>query len=418
VRVALGLVALVGAAAAADPAPLGRYARPGVPIALRAEGPREVTVGGWTFPLATGVSYVFTPTVPCLVRDRAGRQLWSFEAVPHDVFLLGLVGPRPALLEEQLEPAVGRPVQVETLHAEHLVGSWRAYDLFDLVLVARPATSLTPEVRKALVDWAHAGGRVAVAGRKHAYPGAGGGLGWFGFGADADDLLRAFLRAPRPARPARPAAVRRDLHRRYGRADAEVASAPLDRVRAIVLGAALASAVLLGMGVRVRPNRVLFWSALAGANAAGALLGLLLPGRLYQEEAAGRVEVVLAADGYERVRTYRLFSAVAGAPQVAAAPGWLPVLADREAEPWWADTRRACTLRRGRWRIFLVEDVRTAGPRLEVRTDPVPEVVRREVRAEDLQKGLWDVRVQWRAPPSNASGPAPLVERIDLRRQR
>ncbi|MFQ5845701.1 MAG: hypothetical protein ACE5JG_12015, partial [Planctomycetota bacterium] len=380
------------------------------------ETERDVTAGGWAFHLDAGVSYLFAPRVPLSVRDRSGRELVAVEPPPAGVFVVAVVGARPASLEERLEAAVGRPVRVESLYAEDLVDGWRAYDLFDLVLVARTPTSLTPAVRKALVDWAHAGGRVAATPPQHAWPGAGGGLGWFGFGVDADALLRTALGSGVLVRPrlAPSSAVRRDLYRRHARADPEVASDPLERARAIVLGGALASAGLLWLGARVRVKRGLLWAALVVANVAGAGLGLLLPPELYREEASGRIEVVLAGGGYERVRTYHLLTAVAGRPEVVLGRGWAPVLADDGAEPWWKDARGVCPLRRGRLRIFLEEEVRVAGA-----PPPGPGAAAGpELRPELGDVASWTVWEEEGRPPSNAVGPPPLVRRLYALRQR
>ena len=178
-------------------APFGRFARPGVPVPVYSSDPGSVTVdGGWTAWLVSGgIATVFVPRVPCRIRDGEGAELLAFEAVPDGVFLVGVVGTVPDTAQELIGEAAGRRVLLQPIERDRLPDDWRAYDLFDLVIVAAAPARLKAGADKALVDWAHAGGRVAALGRAGAYyVGAGGGLGWFALAACW--RMRPFRRPP------------------------------------------------------------------------------------------------------------------------------------------------------------------------------------------------------------------------------
>ncbi len=354
-------------------APFGRFARPGVPVPVYSSDQGSVTVdGGWTAWLVSGgITTVFVPRVPCRIRDAEGAELLALEAVPDDVFLVGVVGTVPDTAQKLIGEAAGRRVLLQPIERDRLPDDWRAYDLFDLVIVAAAPARLKAGADKALVEWAHAGGRVAALGRAGAYyVGAGGGLGWFALDDSVGGLMRAVSEAPwERAHPTRPTAVRPDLYGAFGLLQAQIYAGPLQSARLTMWGSALASALLLVLGLRFHFSR---WSLVLGLlviSLGGGLMGRLSH-KEYQPWASGEIHVAVEGGGYERLRVYRMRTAVAGEPSLAVGERETPLLSDAAEAPWWSDPDRRMLLRKGRWRFTLEETIRRQNG-----TEPVPAVV-------------------------------------------
>jgi len=338
VRLALGLLLLGASVVAAEvEAPLGPYARPGTPVLLRSDTVREVDIDGWRFVIERGVTWVHPPRVPCVVRDREGRELLSLAAVPEDVRLVGVVGDVPPDLGAGVRAVQIRP---QGLRARH----WRALDLFDRVLltgpVARDAAWLP-----ALSDWVRAGGSLVAP--KTLLP-IGSGLGSVHVRLeDAGPVLEP--RIPRPGN------VRPDL---YDLVPPPSPRSPaLRAARWIVIGACAAlglQVVLAALGLIRRRS---FWAGVALVALLGGAVGLVRTRADYTPVAWGRIEVAYLGGGVERQRTYLVFLGVGPHAVAPVAAAHTPILFRAGGDPWWASPARGATLGAGVTRIFLVEEV-------------------------------------------------------------
>jgi hypothetical protein len=313
-------------------APLGLYARPGVPVLLRSDTPTVVDIDGWTFRV-DGTTPIFPPAVPCVVRDEDGRELLRLED-PGDRPLTGVIGGVPP----DLEGAVGIPRPVALA-----AGCWRALDIFDRVLVTDPVRGDEPWF-PCVARWVHAGGSLALADALRLFP-EGTGLG--AAAERAGDL-------PGPRIP-RPTNVRPDVYALVR--PVASGSRPLRAARWIVLGAALASAlqILLALRGRLRPATLL--AGLGAVALLGAAVGLVRTRADYTPVARGRIEISYFGGGVERRRTYLVF--VHAGPRAVAprAPDALPVLFGTNRAPWWRGPGEEVPVEEGIVRIFLVEEV-------------------------------------------------------------
>jgi hypothetical protein len=343
VRTALALL-LLGAAVvvAAEPleAPLGPYARPGIPVLLRSETPREVWVGEWRFDIGVGVTWVHPPHVPCVVRDREGGELLSLAAVPEDARLVGVVGDVPRGLGASVRAVRIRP---QGLRAQH----WRALDLFDRIVVTAPPTGDSPWVA-ALTDWVRAGGSLVAP--KNPLP-LGSGLGRvYARLEDAGPVLEP--RIPRAGN------VRPDVY--------DLVPPPARRSRAlraarwIVVGAGAAFALQILLAALGRMRRRLLLEGLLVVALLGGAVGLVRTRSDYTPVARGRIEVAYIGGGVERRRTYMAF-VHAGPHAVAPLAGaHTPILYRAGGDPWWVTPASGAPLEAGVTRVFLVEQVRPA----------------------------------------------------------
>jgi len=361
---------LLGAAVLADvEAPLGRFARPGVPVLLASGEPKDVVLDGWSFRV-DGPTPVFPPRLPCVVEDRDGNELLRLEAAPDR--LVGVVGDAPQALEFGDGVRVVRGLDLEGLDAAH----WRALDHFDRIVKTSPKGSA------ALDAWVRAGGSVVEVGERSVETG----LGRYVSGLD---LARALRRAGsvRPARIPRPGNVRPDAYDLVGRPAG--GGRPLRSARWIVLGVAVACAVLLLLAATGRMEPRLLVAGLAVVAAAGALLGLVRPASEYAPVASGRFEVTYVWNGFARVRAFEV-RAFAGPGACAARPAWGAPMLYRAGSPPWADP-----LKEGMVRIFVTEEVRpaTRAPALGPVAEASREVRRFVARARpgsDAWRGLAD----------------------------
>lgn len=312
--------------------PLGNYARPGVPVLLRSDAPTVVEIDGWTYRV-DGTTAVFPPSVPCAVRDEEGNELFRLED-PKDRALLGVIGNVPPALEHGVEI---RPVALAA-------GCWRALDLFDRVLAPGPVRGDEPWF-PCVAQWVLAGGSLAVEDAARLFPEG------TGLGAAAERLEDLPpLRIPRPGN------VRPDVYDLVERPDRS--SPPLRAARAVVLGAAAASALLFALSRRLRWRPVLL--GLGAIALLGALLGALRTRSDYTAVARGRIEISWFQGGVERKRTYLVYR---HAGEGAAAPRVLegvPVLYSANRAPWWRGPGEEAPMEERMVRIFLVEEVRRA----------------------------------------------------------
>jgi len=126
IRAALLLV-LAATATAEVTAPLGRRARPGVPIVLKSDTATVVDLDGWRYDV-DGFALVMPPHVPCVVRDGNGTEL--FRLSKPDAPYVGRALPE---IPPWCRPALRVFDAVEDAPLGSAVGAPRP-DLYDLVL--------------------------------------------------------------------------------------------------------------------------------------------------------------------------------------------------------------------------------------------------------------------------------------------
>ncbi len=312
-------------------APLGPYARPGVPVLLRSEAPTTVDLDGWLFRI-DGTTTVYPPSLPCVVRGEDGHELLRLED-PGDRVLTGVLGDIPPGLEGGV--AV-RPAALAS-------GSWRALDLFDALLVTGPVRGDEPWF-PCVAEWVHAGGSLAVSGSRRLFPEG------TGLGAAAD--RREDLEPPRIPRPGN---VRPDVYGLVGRVAAS--SPPLRAARWIIVGTLFGCALQL---LLARLGRLPAWMLLVGLGAMALLaaaLGAVRTRSDYTPTARGRIEVSYFGGGVERRRTYQVYlhaGPLASAPRTMDA---LPVLYGSNRAPWWRGVGEEVPVEDGIVRVFLVEEL-------------------------------------------------------------
>jgi len=366
------VVLCLAAVAAADSgisveAPLGPYARPGVPLALRSTTDVTVLIDGWTYRLRDGeTTYVRVSRAPCAVVDRSGAVLLRLDAVPDDTRLVLLLGAGPDNLAASLAGTSGEAVESVHVRAGNLPKLWNAFDLFDRVYLLQDSRRTN-----ALETWGHGGGDLA-----------GGG------GDPAEVLARA---GPvRPLRVPRAASARPDLYDDLPRA--EIAPDALHQARLVVLGSGLAFALLVAAGAWFRVDRRLLLGMGVLVGVAGVGLGAVLPEQSDRAVAAGRIEEVFVLDGHVRRRIYRV--AVTLRPGLApkAGPSEQPVPYLERGGAWWRSPGVAGPAEPGMTRIFLTEQV-----------EPVEHAESIGARVEVTG----EIR-----PPTNAPGEIPLCRRI------
>lgn len=326
------LLVLASAAAAEVDAPLGRFARPGVPVLLRSDRPVVVDLDGWTFRVE-GTAPVFPPTVPCIVRVDGDEALRLSGATDP---LTGVIGDIPPGLSGAV------PIGPAALAG----GSWRALDLFDRILATVPVRGDEPWFRE-VAQWVLAGGSFAAEDARRLFPDG------TGLGAAADrleDLPPPRIPAPGNVRPDVYALVQETARR----------SPPLRAARWIVLGAALACALQILLSMRGRMRAATLALGLLAVALLGAGTGLLRTRADYTPLARGRIEVSWSSGGVERLRTYLVYREAGPGAAAPHMPDALPVLFGSNRTPWWRGPGEEVSVGEGMIRIFLVEEVRKA----------------------------------------------------------
>ncbi len=313
-------------------APLGLYARPGVPVILRSNTPTVVDLDGWMFRI-DGTTVVFPPALPCVVRGEDGKELFRLED-PGDRPLTGVLGED---VPEGLEGA--RAIRPVALAA----GDWRALDLFDRLVATVPVRGDEPWF-PTVAQWVLAGGSLAVEDARRLFP-EGTGLG---AAAERPEDL------PLPRFP-RPGNVRPDLYALVKPVAA--ASLPLRAARWIVLGAALASVLTVLLALRGRLRAPALLAGLGAVALLGAGIGLVRTRADYTPVARGRIEVSCFGGGVERRRTYLVYRHAGPGAVAPRAPDALPILFGNNRAPWWRGVGEEVQVEEGIVRIFLVEEV-------------------------------------------------------------
>jgi len=338
VRTLASLLLLGASVAAAEPeALLGPYARPGTPVLFRSDTACEVVIDEWRFALEPGVTWVHPPRVPCVVRDREGRELLSLAAVPRDVRLVGVVGDVPPDLGAGVRAVRIRP---EGMQQEH----WRALDLFDRILVTGPIARGARWL-PALTEWVRAGGALVAA--ENPLP-VGSGLG----SVHGDLASAGPVREPRIPRPGN---VRPDVY--------ELVPPPASRSRAlraarwIVTGAGAALGLQIVLAAFGLLRRRSFLVGVGLVALAGGAVGVVRTGADYTPVARGLIEVAYFGGGVERRRSYLVFVHAGQGAVAPVAAAHTPILYRAGGDPWWTTPGRGATLGAGMTRIFLVEEV-------------------------------------------------------------
>lgn len=115
-------------------APLGPYARPGVPVLLVTKGETELVVEGWRYKAAPW-TIVHPPFLPCTVCNAEGKELLRLVPVPTTDEFIGTTGS-------------GGDTRVHIEAAKLSKRYWRCLDLFDDVVGEAPIID----------EWRRAGG--------------------------------------------------------------------------------------------------------------------------------------------------------------------------------------------------------------------------------------------------------------------
>jgi len=314
------MIALLLLLALAADAPLGPYARPGIPVALRA-APGDYALDGWPVRVGRGGSALAAaPRLPCAFRDAANAELLRFEAPPEGRPLVALVGDAPADFEARLPEAA-----VVRLARAGLPLEWRCYDLFDRIYWL---CDLDEGMRGVLGDWVRMGGSLALLGDSAPEPGAGERF----LARDLESLLRA-AGAPRASAIPRPRAIRPDLYELL--APAAPSHAASSTARRLATSFAAAAAILLLLAWRRRLSARILPAPLVLACAAAVAAGLLFPARQFRPFARGRIEEVLPGG---RTRLYDVLVSLGREVPADPPPGAVPILfaAASAAQPWGA----------------------------------------------------------------------------------
>ncbi|HEX5138133.1 MAG TPA: hypothetical protein VFY93_14250 [Planctomycetota bacterium] len=335
-RALLPLLLLSAAATAAVEAPLGPFARPGVPVLLRSDRPVVVDLEGWTFRV-DGTTPVFPPVLPCAVRVD-GEEVLRLTERPER--LKGVLPDAPPDLAGDAIPIDGVALAS---------GAWRALDLFDAVIVTGPVRGDEPWF-PCVAQWVLAGGSVAVADAARLFPDG------TGLGAAAERIEDL----PPPRIPA-PSNVRPDVYALVE--DVASMSPPFRAARWVVLGAALACVLQILFAVRGRMRARTLAAGLAAVALLGAAAGILRTRADFTPVGRGRIEISWAGGGAERVRTYLVYANAGPGALAPHAPDALPVLFGSNREAWWRGPGEEAPVGEGVVRIFLVEEVRRSpGP--------------------------------------------------------
>ncbi len=344
----LCLVALWGGAVAEVSAPLGPYARPGIPLPLHSDEDTTVSVDGWTYRLrANEITYVAPMRAPCSVRDEKGNELLRLEAVPAGFMLAAWIGDGPEDLATRMKGLDDQGVVLVRLKPNKVV-LWRAYDLFDRVY--------TLHLDVFLERWAVAGGSVATTGRSEDALR----IGELVQAADPDGLI-ALAGPVRPLRVPRPRASRPDLYKAL--LPPEISPAALEAGRLVVLVAALAAAVLVLAGAFLRVERRFLLAGLGLVAVAGSVTGRIHTAAADDPLAVGRIEETFVVDLLERRRTYKVVTTLRAVPAPMPEPWETPVPFRSNPGPWWEEPGVPPNLGAGMTRIFLDEVVvPTTGP--------------------------------------------------------
>jgi hypothetical protein len=349
-RALLLLVATQAVTLAGVEAPLGPYARPGVPVLLRSDAPTVLDLDGWKFRVE-GVSAVFPPGVPCVVRGDDGREVLRLED-PGERALTGVIGDIPQGLADAVRI---RP---------DAIADWRALDLFDRLLVTGPVRGDEPWFAT-VAAWVHAGGSLAAEEAARLFP-QGAGLG----------AVAASIEGLPPARIPRSGNVRPDL---YARILPVVARSPaLRAARWVVLAASFALALQILVALRGRIGLAALLGGLGAVAVAGAVTGFLRARADFTPLATGRIEISWFGGGVERLRTYLVYRHAGPGAAAPVRAGAAPVLFGSHRAPWWRGPGEEAPLEEGMSRIFAVEEVRRAAPAPLEGGAPPPEVWARE----------------------------------------
>jgi hypothetical protein len=378
------LLLLASAAAAEVEAPLGPFARPGVPVLLRSASPVVVDLDGWTFRVE-GTTPVFPPALPCVVRVDGDEVLRLVERPDR---LVGVIGdPPPGGLGAGFVQV--RPIALAD-------GCWRALDHFDGIVVQGGVRGDEPWF-PCVAQWVLAGGSLAVEDARRLFPEG------TGLGAAADRVEDL----PPPRIPA-PGNVRPDVYDLVGEVSRR--SPPFRAARWIVLGAALAMALQILVAMRGRMRARALVVGLAATAVLGAGAGILRTRADYTPVARGRLEISWFAGGVERVRTYLVYRDAGPGAEAPRAPDALPVLFGRNRAPWWRGPGEEVDVGEGVTRVFLVEEVRRA---------PAPPPLPSGEPPRDLWARERPLRGEARAgatPPGRpeATAEAPLLLRVEV----
>jgi hypothetical protein len=309
-------------------APLGPYARPGVPVPLvvdaKARGMTDyLEVDGQRYFLLRPVTLVHPAALPCRVSDASGKELLRLEPVPEGRTLVGTTGAG----DDAADGPLRVQIDLRALGALH----WPCLDLFDVV--EAPGEAIADRWHKA------GGGRIPRTGNvlPEVYDG---------------------LPAPVPAARVWPTA------------------------RLFLLAFALVLAAQLLLRARLGP--------LAAVALAATLLGAVVTRQKYDPLARARIEIVYrpAASGPARVRMFDALSAVGPGARADAPEGAGPVFYQSGNTGWFRDDG-SYSLEPGVTRLFVRDVLADRPPLREGAHDGALTAL---ISLFEPKKGRWEVR--------------------------
>jgi len=306
-------------------APLGPYARPGVPVPLIVKNETVLDLEGWKYAATSPLTLVHPPVVPCTVRDANGKELLRLEAVPEKTLLVGVQGQAPPDYAERIPRAEGWKVivvpGVDPAAARRHLYSLAVFDR--VVFRARSAEEF----------------------------------------ANPAELVPLALRRPNRAP---------EVYDAIPRSDGPSDALGLARLIGIGAGAVLALQILLAWrGFTSLKVTVL---GIGFVALAGALFGVLTVSASYEPIELFRIDVQIRSapppdkDGVSRVDAtlIRLGYAcyVARGPGGVAVPerGWTPLFYRAPGDPWWSGPDRKMEIEEGVMRLFLIGSQESAAP--------------------------------------------------------
>lgn len=276
-------------------APLGPYARPGVPVPLVVKGETEIVVEGWRY-AAEPLTIVHPPVVPCVVRNAAGKELLRLEAVPDKTLLVGVEGAVPPDYAARIPRPDGYDVRAVSIDPTHKVG----LGLFDRV-VTRDRLQAEPKELKPPARPRR--GNIAPA---------------------VYDLI------PEPAG----------------------ASGALLAARLIGIAAAIVMAIqILLYGRGLVSARFARWS-LGFVAVVGALAGAAGAYSEYTPVFEARIVIRGTPNDF----AYRCFGALGPGAEIVPGRSWTPLFYRSAGQPWWTDGTRRMSIPPGVLRLFLDRD--------------------------------------------------------------
>ena len=400
-RLLLAWALFASVAAAGIEAPLGPYARPGIPLPIRADEAGDGDVGGWPYRFGEGWTVVHVPALPC--RIRSGGSELVMKEVPEGVRLVGVVGSLPPVTIPGL-----LAVEIRLDGAEMKYG--RCFDVFDRVVVA-PDAGLARPAELALVHWFRSGGDLVIIG-----PPTGETGGEPGNPRRARTVQEALKLAPQEVVFPRPDNGGREFYDLVRAPQGQEPAA--GSARWIVLGASLTMALQILLAARGWIGGRALLSGLMTVALLAGVLSAARPRAEFVPLAVGEFVVVYRGGEFSRAERYRIYVATGPGAEVERDPAAVPCFYRSPGDPWWSAAEGPIQIPRDQQRL-----VRVAATQFRMHTGTpwgqVPEETRRSRALRRLLSKLapvgWEVvAFDGIGAPRPAAGKIPSLLRVEL----